>query len=151
MLKIVAEREVSEHLKIGAVARRFTHIFDIGRADTFLARRHTAARRRLQPQKPLFHRRHTGVNQQKTGLVRRRHQRKTWQAQMLLALKKTEEFFTQFIESCPFHCLNRSFPYLPVPGRENALLAPKHGTKSASAFRGTTQNCAGVARAAHQD
>ena len=47
VLKVIAEREISEHLKKGAVARGLTDIVDITRADTLLAGRHAAAGRNL--------------------------------------------------------------------------------------------------------
>ena len=46
-LKVIAEGKVSEHLKESAVARGFTDIVDITRANTLLTRCHTAAGRNL--------------------------------------------------------------------------------------------------------
>ena len=43
-LEIIAEREVSEHLKKGKMSCSLTHVFDITRADTFLTGRHTLLR-----------------------------------------------------------------------------------------------------------
>lgn len=64
MLKIVAERKVPEHLKKCAVARRLSYIFNIPRADTFLAGRHARPRRDLLPGKIWFQRGHPGIDEQ---------------------------------------------------------------------------------------
>ena len=86
-LKIIAEREIAQHLKKGAVARGFPHIFNIRRAHTLLAGRHAFARRRYLAGKKLFHRRHAGVDEQQ-ALIPLRDERKARHAQVALALKK---------------------------------------------------------------
>ena len=45
VFEIIAERKISEHFKICAVARGFSHAFNIGRSDTFLARCNPFSRR----------------------------------------------------------------------------------------------------------
>ena len=69
MLEVVAEREVAEHLKEGAVARGLADVLDIGRADALLAGRHAVARRLFFPGEPCFHGAHAGVDEQKRGVV----------------------------------------------------------------------------------
>ena len=90
--EIVAEREVAEHFKIGAVARSFADVFNIGRANALLAGRHALSRRRNFAGEIFFHGRHTGVNQQKTFVVLG-NQRKAGQPQMPLAFKKLQIHF----------------------------------------------------------
>ncbi len=91
-LEIIAEGEVAQHFKEGAVTRRDADALDIRRADTFLAGRHTLARRRDLSGEILFHGRHSAVDQQKAVVVLG-YQRKAGKPQTSLRLKKREEFF----------------------------------------------------------
>ena len=111
LLEIIAEREVAEHLKIGAVARRLADVFDVAGADALLAGRDAVARRLLLTGEPRLHRRHTGVDEQ-DGFVVARDQRKAGQAQMSLALKEAQVHFTQLVESVSFVCHSRFSFYL---------------------------------------
>ena len=102
ILKIIAKGEVPQHLKKSAVAGRVTYVFNIRRADALLACCHAAARRLHLTGKILFHRRHTGIDEQQ-ALIPVWDQRKARQPQMSLALIKAEIFFTQFIQAHRLH------------------------------------------------
>ena len=93
VLKVIAEREVAEHLKIRSVTRGFADIFYIGRSYTLLASCYALTRRRFLARKPLFHGSHTGVYKQK-ALIVLRYERKARQSQMALAFEKAEVFFS---------------------------------------------------------
>ena len=101
-LEIIAEGEVAEHFKVGAVARRLADVFDIGRADALLAGRHAAARRLFLSGEPRFHGAHAGVDEQKRGVVAG-DQREAGQTQMTFCLKEGEIHLPQLIESEFFH------------------------------------------------
>lgn len=98
MLEVVAEREVAEHLKEGAVARGVTDVVDIARADALLAGADAAARRLLLALEPGLHGGHARVDEQ-DGLVVLRDQGKAGQAQVALALKEAEEHLSQLVEA----------------------------------------------------
>ena len=68
-LEIVAEREVAQHLKEGAVTGCDAYALDIGRADALLAGGNALARRSYLACKILFHRRHSAVDKQKAVVV----------------------------------------------------------------------------------
>ena len=104
-LEIIAEGEVAEHLKIGAVARRDADTLDIRRADALLACCHAFSRRRNLAGKVLLHRSHTGVDQ-KEAVVVLRDQREARQTKMSLGLKEREIFFSELIQTCPLHCIS---------------------------------------------
>ena len=95
-LKIIAKGEIAQHLKKGAMAGGLAHIFNIRRAHALLAGRHAFARRRYLTGKKLFHRRHAGVDEQQ-ALIPLRDERKARHAQVALALKKTQVFFTKVV------------------------------------------------------
>ena len=101
-LEVIAEGEVAEHFKVGAVARRLADIFDIGRADALLAGRHAVARRLFLSGEPCFHGAHAGVDEQKRGVVAG-DQREAGQTQMTFCLKEGEIHLPQLIESEIFH------------------------------------------------
>ena len=101
-LEVIAEGEVAEHFKVGAVARRLADVFDIGRADALLAGRHAAARRLFLSGEPRFHGAHAGVDEQKRGVVAG-DQREAGQTQMTFCLKEGEIHLPQLIESEFFH------------------------------------------------
>ena len=106
LLEVVAEREVAEHLKIRAVARGMTDVFNIARADALLAGRHTMARRLFLAGEPRLHRRHAGVDEQ-DGLVVLRNERKARQTQMTLRLKELQIHLTKLVETICFVCHNK--------------------------------------------
>ena len=98
MLEVVAEREVAEHLKEGAVARGVTDVVNVARADALLAGADAAARRLLLALEPGLHGGHARVDEQ-DGLVVLRDQGKAGQAQVALALKEAEEHLSQLVEA----------------------------------------------------
>ena len=102
-LKVIAEREVAQHLKIGAVARGLADVVDIARADALLAGADARARRHLLAGKERLHRRHAGVDEQNRFVVLR-NQRKAGQAQMSLALKKAQVHLAQFVQAICLVC-----------------------------------------------
>ena len=108
MLEIIPEGEISEHFKIRAVARGDADALNIRRTDAFLAGGHPFPGRSYLAGKIFLHRRHAGINQQKAVVVLR-YQRKALQAQMPFRFKKRQIFFTQFVQTSPFHC-NNSIP-----------------------------------------
>ena len=98
VLEVIAEREIAQHLKIGAVAGSVTHIVNIAGADALLAGADPAAGRLFLPLEPGLHGGHSGVDEQ-DGFVILGYQRKAGQAQMVFALKVAQEHFPQLIES----------------------------------------------------
>ena len=92
-LEVIAEREVAQHLEIGAVTCGLTDTFNIRCTDTLLTGRHTGIRRNCLSQKIFFQRCHTGIDQQQS-LIPLRYQRKAGQTGMSLALKKRQILFT---------------------------------------------------------
>ena len=95
-LEIVAEREVTQHLKKGAVARGNAHALNVGSADTLLAGGDALARRCDLACEILLHGSHSAVDQQKAVVVLW-NQRKAGKPETSLRLKKREELFTQFV------------------------------------------------------
>ena len=55
MLEIVAEGEVAQHLKVGAVTGGFAHVVDIAGADALLTGAHPVAGRLLLALEPGLH------------------------------------------------------------------------------------------------
>ena len=98
VLEVVAEGEVAQHLKIGAVAGGVPHVVDVAGADALLAGTHPMAGRLLFALKPGLHGGHAGVDEQ-DGLVVLGYQRKAGQAQMAFALKVAQEHFPQLVEA----------------------------------------------------
>ena len=101
MLKVITEGEVAQHFKIGAMAGSFADIFNIAGTDTLLTGTDPMPGRLYFALKIGLHRSHTGIDQQKR-LIILGDQRKAGQAQMLLALKKRQEHFTQLIYAVCF-------------------------------------------------
>ena len=87
VLEIVAEAEVAQHLKIGAVAGGLAHPLDVGGADALLAGGHPLAGGRHLAGEELLHGRHARVDEQQ-GFVLLRYQREAGQPQMPLAFIK---------------------------------------------------------------
>ena len=102
LFEIILEREVAQHLKEGAVPRGDAHPLDVGGADALLAGGHAVAGGLFLAQEPLFHGGHAAVDQQQAGVVLG-HQGEAAQAQVALALKEGQVFFTQFIQTGPLH------------------------------------------------
>ena len=98
VLEVIAEREIAQHLKIGAVAGSVAHIVNIAGADALLAGADPAAGRLFLSLEPGLHGGHSGVDEQ-DGFVILGYQRKAGQAQMVFALKVAQEHFPQLIES----------------------------------------------------
>ena len=71
IFEIIAERKVSEHFKICAVARSFAHAFNIGRSDTFLARCNALPRRNFLTGEVRLKRRHAGVYKKQAVVILR--------------------------------------------------------------------------------
>ena len=118
MLEVVAEGEVAQHLKIGAVAGGVADVVDIAGTDALLAGAHPMAGGLLLSGKPGLHRRHTGVDEQQ-GRIVLGDQGKAWQAEMPLALKELQEHLPELIDSILF-CGH--WNYLPIMNK-----APPHG------------------------
>ena len=102
ILEIILEAEVAQHLKEGAMARGNAHALDVRGTDALLAGGHPMTGRLFLAQEPFLHGGHAAVDQQQAGVILR-HQREAVQPQVTLAFKKAQVFFTQFIESGPFH------------------------------------------------
>ena len=62
LLEVIAEREVSEHLKEGTVAGCLTNILQVTGTDALLAGGDSASRRNLLSCKPWLHRCHSGID-----------------------------------------------------------------------------------------
>ena len=89
-LKVIPEREISQHLEKGAVSCRLTYILQIPCTDTFLTGGNPPSGRNLLSRKIRLKRRHTGIDQQKAVVIVR-YQRKALHLQMFLALEKFQE------------------------------------------------------------
>ena len=101
-LEVVSEGEVAQHFKEGAVARRFAHALDVGRADALLAGGDAAAGRGLLSREIGLERGHARVDEQQ-ALVALGNQRGAGHPQVLLALEKAQILFPNLIESHPLH------------------------------------------------
>ena len=102
MLEVVAEGEVTQHLKVSAVTCGLADILNIGCANALLAGCNAVARRLLDTLEVLLERRHSCIDKQ-NGVIPLRNQRKAVQAKMSLALKETEVAFAEVVKSSPFH------------------------------------------------
>ena len=98
MLEVVAEREVAQHLKEGAVAGGLADILDIAGADALLAGGDAASRRDLLTRKIRLQRRHARVDQQQAVVVVR-HQAEALHDKMTLALKEIQIHSAELIHS----------------------------------------------------
>ena len=83
LLEVIAEREVAEHLKEGAVARGDTDPLDIGGTDALLAGSHPLAGRGKLACEVLLERRHARIDEQE-ALIPLRHEREARKPQMTL-------------------------------------------------------------------
>ena len=86
-LEIISKGEIAQHLEVGLMARRASHILDIPRAHAALARRDSRAGRFHLPRKKRLERRHARADHQKRRIVLR-NQRCARQPQMPLLLRK---------------------------------------------------------------
>ena len=96
LLEVVAEGEVAQHLKVGAVAGGLTDVLDVAGADALLAGGHSVTGRLLLPGKKGLHRGHAGVDEQQAGVVLR-DQGKAGQTQVSLGLKEGQKHLTQLV------------------------------------------------------
>jgi len=90
VLEVVAEREVTEHLEEGEMARRGADLVDVGGAKALLHRGQARARRLLQPEEEGLERLHPGGRQQHRRVVRLGHERARGPQDVTLALKVGE-------------------------------------------------------------
>ena len=97
-LEVVAEGEVAQHLKVGAVAGGVADVLDIAGADALLAGGHPVAGRLLLPGEPGLHGRHAAVDEQQGGVVLG-DEGEAGQAQMPLCLKEFQEHLAQLVEA----------------------------------------------------
>ena len=85
-LEIIAEGEVTEHFKIGAVTCGLTYVVKVGSSDTLLAGSNSVTGRLLSALEVGLERCHTRVYK-KQGVVILRNQRKAGETEMSLSLK----------------------------------------------------------------
>ena len=101
-LEVIAERKVSQHFKIGMVACRTSHVFNIAGAHTLLACGHTGRRRLHLSGKERLERSHAGADQ-KQGRIILGNQGCTGQAHMSPFFKKFQKPFAEFITAHVLH------------------------------------------------
>ena len=111
LLEVVAEGEVAQHLKIGAVAVGLADVLNVAGADALLAGGHPVPGRLLLSGEPSLHGGHAAVNQQKACVVGRRDQREAGQPEVALALEVAEEHLPQLVESVVGMCHSVSSSY----------------------------------------
>ena len=125
LLEIIAEGEVAQHFKIGAVTGSFADVFNVAGTDALLAGGDTATGGLLLTGEEGLHGRHTGVDQQQRSVILG-NQREASQTQMSLGFHKGQEHLTQFVESKVFHiiflqisniCINKTAPAIYRGGR----------------------------------
>ena len=97
-LEVVTEREVAQHLKIGAVAGSVADVLNIAGTDALLAGGDPVTGRLLLAGKVGLHGCHAGVDQQQRGIVLG-DQGKAGQTQMVFGLKEVQEHFPQLVET----------------------------------------------------
>ena len=98
LLEVVAEGEVAQHLKIGAVAGGLADVLNIAGTDALLTGAYPVAGGLLLPGEPGLHGGHAAVDEQQGGGVLG-DQGEAGQAEMSLALKKRQEHLPQFIQA----------------------------------------------------
>ena len=101
-LEVIAEGEIAQHLKIGAMAGSFADVFDIAGADALLAGADPVPGRLLLALEIGLHGRHAGVDQEK-ACVSLGDQREAGKAKMSLSLEELQKHFAQLVESVLFH------------------------------------------------
>ena len=103
LLEVIAEGEVAEHLKIGAVTGRMADVFNVAGADALLTGGDAVARRLFLAGEPRLHGSHARVDQQ-DGFVVLRNERKARQTQMALRFKELQVHLAQLIETVCLVC-----------------------------------------------
>ena len=98
LLEVIAEGEVAQHLKVGAVTGGVADILNVAGADALLAGGHTVARGLLLTGEEGLHGRHAAVDEQQGGVVLG-NQGKAGQAQVSLGLKEGQEHLAQFVQT----------------------------------------------------
>ena len=98
VLEVIAEGEVAQHLKIGAVAGSVADVLNIAGTDALLAGGDPVTGRLLLAGEVGLHGRHAGVDQQQRRIVLR-DQGKAGQTQMVFGLKEVQEHFPQLVET----------------------------------------------------
>ena len=98
VLEVIAEGEVAQHLKIGAVAGSVADVLNIAGTDALLAGGDPVTGRLLLAGKVGLHGCHAGVDQQQRGIVLG-DQGKAGQTQMVFGLKEVQEHFPQLVET----------------------------------------------------
>ena len=101
MLEVVAEGEIAQHLKVGAVAGSLTDVLDIAGADALLAGADPVPGRLHLAGEIGLHGGHAGIDQQQRRVILG-NQREAGQTQVALALKEGKEHFPEFIHSIGF-------------------------------------------------
>ena len=102
MLKVITEREVTEHFKVSTVSCSLTNILDISCTDALLAGADSASGRLDLTGEVRLHGSHAGIYKQQ-GCVILGNEREAGQTQMTLALKKRQKFFSDLVYSKLFH------------------------------------------------
>ena len=98
VLEVVAEGEVAQHLKIGAVTGGLAHVLNVAGTDALLTGADAAAGRLLLALEPGLHGGHAGIDQQ-DGFVVLGYQRKAGQAQVAFGLKELQEQLPQLVQA----------------------------------------------------
>ena len=98
VLEVIAEGEVAQHLKVGAVAISLADVLNVAGTDALLAGGDTVPGRLLLPGEPGLHGGHAAVDQQQGLVVGGGDQGKAGQTKMALALKVAQEHLPQFVQ-----------------------------------------------------
>ena len=101
-LEVIAKGEISQHFKIGMMAGRTSHVFNIAGAHTLLAGGHTGRRRLHLTGKERLEGSHAGADQ-KQGRIILGDQRCTGQPHMPPFFKKFQKPFADFITAHVLH------------------------------------------------
>jgi hypothetical protein len=97
LLEIVSKGEVTQHLKVSAVARGVSNSLKVRSSDTLLAGTNSVAGRLFLTGKELLHRCHTRIDQKKRFIIIR-YQRVGRETKMSLSLKEREIFFAKVVK-----------------------------------------------------
>ena len=101
MFEVVTEGEITQHLKIGAMAGGFTDVLNITGTDALLAGAHPMTGRLHLTGEIGLHGCHAGVDQQQRSIILG-NQGKAGQAQMALTFEEREKHLTQFVYAIGF-------------------------------------------------
>ena len=99
VFEVIAEGEVAQHLKEGAVAGGMADALKVRSTDALLAGANAGARGLLLTREIFLHGCHTGVDQEQ-GFIVDRHEREGGETEMSLALKKCEILLAQIVQIC---------------------------------------------------